>query len=705
MQGRINKLEELCIREQEEHKQRAVDLESTYKVAFGYFQELDDRINYVATKVVHLGDQLEGINAPRSRALEAQELMKYFEEFEAQDDLTSKVFTDPEQIHEAANIIQKLSIIAQELPLDRCFFFEGHYTQVENNLIRQFKYAHHEGDRQKMRACADTLVPFKGYSHCIDTFIEQCQKGQFYSKNVFEAAIPLCENAHSQINDVFGSNAEIIMGKLVQNIHEGVFQKYIQSSLVNFGFDKEQSLKTLYTLYAKAKETSKNMSEYKLGSDSNFLERLRKNLFSEYLVSYISTEIYHLKEKSTIILDRYYNSINHQKKERPTGTGLLSQELQKRMPARLYTAPTEVTKETYLSQDVAVNLLQENKSALSRCELVSSQIPRNCPTNAYAIYQKLLDHLCIDHIDYALDMALQGLPPPDPRGHVDTVYFDVLDQANGIFHLLEKHFTDCIIRLVGMLPYGYSTVVAPHGHDTVTTQHGHDTVTARSRYGYDTARSQSRHSTVMIRSRHSTVTTQHGHDSTVTTQHGHDTSRYGHGTVTIRLRHSTVTVTVTTQHGHDTVTTQHCQHGHDTARSSPVYSECIRRKKECMESMESKLDTGLDRVLTSLVGYVRYILNTEQRKTDFKPEDTVNNSDYFSCTTACSKSCQFIRLQQERIRDALDGKNLEAVLTEFGTRVHRLLFEHLQQFTYSYDGGMRAICDINEYRKCMKEFK
>ena len=67
-------------------------------MAFGYFQELDDRINYVATKVVHLGDQLEGINAPRSRALEAQELMMYFEEFEAQDDLTSKVFTDPEQV-------------------------------------------------------------------------------------------------------------------------------------------------------------------------------------------------------------------------------------------------------------------------------------------------------------------------------------------------------------------------------------------------------------------------------------------------------------------------------------------------------------------------------------------------------------------------------------------------------------------------------
>ncbi|XP_031564159.1 exocyst complex component 5-like [Actinia tenebrosa] len=591
MQGRINKLEELCIKEQEEHKQRAIDLESSYKIAAGYFQELDDRINYVATKVVHLGDQLEGINAPRSRSLEAQELMKYFEEFATQDKLTSKVFTDADQIHEAANIIQKLSIIAQELPSDR---FEDvkdkiqdHYNKVEANLIRQFKHAHHEGNVEKMRAYAETLLPFKGYSQCIDTFIDQCQKGQFHSADVFQAAIPLCENVHTLIKDVFGHNAEAVMGKLVQNIHEGVFQKHVQSKLVNFGFDKEQSLKNLFTLYVKAKDTSKKMSEYKLGSDSNFIERLRKNLFSEYLSRYISTEIDHLKEKSTLILDRYYNSITHQKKERPTATGLLlTQELQRRMPVRLQGTPTEVSKETYLSQDVAVSLLQENKTALKRCELLSN--PSDLASNAYAIYQKLLDNLCIDHIDYALDLALQGLPPPDPRSEVDTVYFEVVDQANGIFHLLEKHFTDCIIRLVG---------------------------------------------------------------------------------------------------------------------SSPVYSECVRRKKEVMEIMESKLDTGIDRVLTSLVGYVRYILNSEQKKTDFKPEESGPNDNYFRCTPACAKSCKFICSQHERIREALDGKNLEAVLTEFGTRIHRLLFEHLQQFTFSSDGGMRAICDINEYRKCMKEFK
>ena len=62
------------------------------------FQELDERINYVATKVVHLGDQLEGINNPRSRAMETRELMKYFEEFLSEDGEVSSVFTDPDKV-------------------------------------------------------------------------------------------------------------------------------------------------------------------------------------------------------------------------------------------------------------------------------------------------------------------------------------------------------------------------------------------------------------------------------------------------------------------------------------------------------------------------------------------------------------------------------------------------------------------------------
>lgn len=45
--------------------------------AFQNFQELDERINFVATKVVHLGDQLESVNVPRARNEEALHMMSY----------------------------------------------------------------------------------------------------------------------------------------------------------------------------------------------------------------------------------------------------------------------------------------------------------------------------------------------------------------------------------------------------------------------------------------------------------------------------------------------------------------------------------------------------------------------------------------------------------------------------------------------------
>lgn len=66
-------------------------------MAFQHFQELDEHISYVATKVCHLGDQLEGVNTPRQRAVEAQRLMTYFNEF-LDGDLRSDVFKNPDKV-------------------------------------------------------------------------------------------------------------------------------------------------------------------------------------------------------------------------------------------------------------------------------------------------------------------------------------------------------------------------------------------------------------------------------------------------------------------------------------------------------------------------------------------------------------------------------------------------------------------------------
>lgn len=68
------------------------------QMAFEHFQQLDDRINSVATKVVHLGDQLEGVNTPRARDDEAQKLIKYFAKFTDEGPLDDDLFTDPFQV-------------------------------------------------------------------------------------------------------------------------------------------------------------------------------------------------------------------------------------------------------------------------------------------------------------------------------------------------------------------------------------------------------------------------------------------------------------------------------------------------------------------------------------------------------------------------------------------------------------------------------
>ena len=53
---------------------------------------------------------------------------------------------------------------------------------------------------------------------------------------------------------------------------------------------------------------------------------------------------------------------------------------------------------------------------------------------------------------------------------------------------------------------------------------------------------------------------------------------------------------------------------------------------------------------------------------------------------ACAKVCKFMKSQVETIRLSLDGKNVDAVLTELGTRFHRVIYEHLQQFQYNSTG-------------------
>uniref|UniRef100_A0A673KE17 Exocyst complex component 5 n=1 Tax=Sinocyclocheilus rhinocerous TaxID=307959 RepID=A0A673KE17_9TELE len=540
IQRKVEKLEQQCHREAKEFAHKVQDLQRSNQVAFQHFQELDEHISYVATKVCHLGDQLEGVNTPRQRAVEAQRLMTYFNEF-LDGELRSDVFNNPDKIKEAADIIQKLHLIAQELPFDRFSDVKAKiaskYHDLERQLIQEFTAAQRRGEIGRMREVAAVLLHFKGYAHCVDVYIKQCQETHVKER--------LEETRHS---------------------------------------DVEQYLKNLYDLYSRTTALAAKLTDFNLGSDKHtFLSKLIKNIFSCYLESYIDMERQYLQNRSGLILQRFYDSKNHQK--RPVGTGSM-QELKERIRQRtnLPLGPSIDTHgETFLSQEVVVNLLQETRHAFERCNKLSD--PADLPKNAFSIFLLLVEYLCVDHIDYALEIGLSAIPSPDAK-NANLYFLDVVQQANTIFHLFDKQFNDHLMPLIS---------------------------------------------------------------------------------------------------------------------SSPKLTECLHKKKEVIEQMEVKLDTGIDRTLNCMIGQMKHILVTEQKKTDFKPED--ENNVMIQYTTACSKVCAYVSKQVERVRRSMDGKNVDTVLTELGVRFHRLIHEHLQQFNYSSMGGMLAICDVAEYRRSAKDFR
>ena len=63
-------------------------------------------------------------------------------------------------------------------------------------------------------------------------------------------------------------------------------------------------------------------------------------------------------------------------------------------------------------------------------------------------------------------------------------------------------------------------------------------------------------------------------------------------------------------------------------------------------------------------------------------------------TTACNRVIKFVNYQVDKVRESLDGKNIEFVLYELGVRLHRVIYDHLQQFTYSSAGVMSVLCDV-----------
>ncbi|KAL5238755.1 hypothetical protein ACI65C_006165 [Semiaphis heraclei] len=585
---KCEKLEQVCREKESLYSIQIQSLQEQNKAGISIFQNLDERINYVATKVIHVGDQLESINIPRSRAVQVHKLIGYLEEFMSAGPLSIDIFNDPTKIDNAADVIQKLFPIAQELPPGK--FEEAKmkiikkYDEIECLLIEEFIKNHSRKNVVRMNEIAAILTHFKGYSQCVDAFIEYSQANSLSGKNLFADIIPVCENNLKIIEAVF-SNPDQVMAKFILNIYQLKLQNHIITILSEVK-DTANYLEKLSQLYKKTSILSKNLSRLNMGNDDMFLNKMQKNIFQKYLDSYFISELKNLKEKCLIILQRFYESKGHQKKQIQAGG---FQELRRDLQTVISTRTNfnimhieDYGGETFLSEYVASSLIQEFNQALDRCCTLSSS--SDIPSNSYQIFEILTSYLIEDYVDYGLELAVQSVPIPEAKTHdpPNVYFFEVIKQVNAIILLFENQLSDTLIPLI------------------ITT---------------------------------------------------------------------------------------------------PKYSQCISFKKKKLEQIESKIDFGLDRSLNAITGWIKICLSSEQKKSDFKPETDVDTMT----SVACKSVVQYLGSNIKHIRQCLDAKNAELVLAELGIKFHRIVYEHLLQYTYNSAGAMCAICDMNEYRRCVKD--
>lgn len=92
----------------------------------------------------------------------------------------------------------------------------------------------------------------------------------------------------------------------------------------------------------------------------------------------------------------------------------------------------------------------------------------------------------------------------------------------------------------------------------------------------------------------------------------------------------------------------------------------------------------MSRAFTAICNHIKYVLQVEQKRIDFKPEtDEISNK----CTAACAKALKIIESQTGNINSSLDGRNVNNALKDLGIKFHRCIYDHLFRYEYNELGN------------------
>ncbi|GMT25156.1 hypothetical protein PFISCL1PPCAC_16453, partial [Pristionchus fissidentatus] len=443
---KLRTLEQAQSAEKREYVQKMQKMYDQNSEAINKIKQLDVTMQNVSSKVIHLGDQLESVNAPRQRAHDTQQLITHFNEFLSDQPLNSHLFTDPDKLLESADLIHKLHSISQELSKEKYAAVQARiahrYAEVEQLLMDEFMQS--QRDEKRMAAVARVLCEFKGYSACVERYIEfLCANfGRAdRSEQIYEDALQLVKSRKSCIESIFPQPQTVIQ-KLVLFIFTGKLKDTIQAKLNEYreAGETERYLVGLAKEFTSTRKLCRDLEGLHLSCDASFLKVIMGNVFTTYLQTYERDELAHLRRQCTSILTRFYEDKKHSKKAIQTGDKL--SELKRDAQARFLTVE-DYGGETFLSHDVVFVVLQELKNAYARTALLcDSGEPAARQTEA--IFDVMLQYLHHEHLDYAVELALAGISLAEPKIEPPAYIFAVVAQNTTMMHLMTKQFADSV---------------------------------------------------------------------------------------------------------------------------------------------------------------------------------------------------------------------------------------------------------------------
>uniref|UniRef100_A0A2A4K627 Exocyst complex component 5 n=1 Tax=Heliothis virescens TaxID=7102 RepID=A0A2A4K627_HELVI len=732
------RLEQSVQEEEKLYGAKLAEIMDQHTHCVGVFRALDERMSRCGGRALDVGEKLGAARAPRARAAAARDLLSHLSHFLSPGPVLIDLFNDPSKLNEAADVIQKLHTIAQELPPDKFEVakkkIEAKYDEIERNLIEEFVKAQNQGNMAKMKEIANIMTNFKGYSQCVDAFIETSQMNALLGKDIFAAVLPLCKKNYTIISNVF-PNPDQVMSKFVLNIFHLKLQKYIQTKLADKN-DVEKYLKNLYEMYTSTQRVCDELVSAGLVSaegNSTTGDLRRDALVNGAMAGandgYAAMETRRLKAVMSNALNSYYTEKQHVKKQiQGGGFQELRRDLQAVIGTRANINIAQIENyggETFLSEQLVQRMINDAKTSFTRCKTALNTVSyvlaianrtiiqekelckeefhifgtfQLCTANelsgtTVSLLEVVIQHLLVEHVDYALDLGLQSIPIAESKSPPQIYFFDIVKQANKIVRMFEEHFQESVVTCMNQALNTVSYVLAIANRTIIQEKElCKEEFHIFGTFQLCTANELSGTTVSLLE-----VVIQH-----LLVEHVDYALDLGLQSIPIAesksppqiyffdiVKQANKIVRMFEEHFQESVVT--CMN------STSKQNECMQRKTAIMEQLENKLDAGLERAIAAIVSWVKLHLQTEQKKTDFKPEGDIDTL----ASSACLAVVSYLNNVMDKIHGGLEGDNLHAVTLELAVRLHRVIYEHLHNYQFNSAGAMIAICDVKEYRSAV----